>query len=573
MAVGMDTADFRKGKIMSKLVIKFTSGADVGKELIFDITEVLTLSVGRDSSCDIVVQDGEATVSRKHADIKVMQGGSVYIADANSKHGLLVNNKKITGESPLNQDDLVRFGVGGPVISITFDPPRAKATREINLGELQKETREYVVAAPTREMATLASDVIPSGSPSPSNSSAKQGIGKETLEREVFIATDKVRKESGKKMTNALMLGAAAVVLIGGISYFYYEKQQVQRTDEVRRDMKNELDRLGGQIVTANQDIGVTIKNEWGPSVVQIETSWRVVDEKGSPLYHALIDNKKLYRRTKDGGISLVLTSSENAHPVIGTSTGSGFVVTAAGHIMTNQHVAAGWTAAFGGSAGVLQGQDGNIESVDFQPNRELFIDRNLLTGKGLAGSAIGQNLAMFVVFPNSNIRVPATLGVMSPEHDVAVIKIDAPGNLKPLEFGGSANFVAGSKVYHLGYPGLSQNNIQVQQTKDSASARQVTTSQDVSISEGTVSKVVPRVASTATASHWLSDTGDYIEIDISSGQGSSGAPLFDKNGKVVGIVTSRMINNNQTANRFTLAVPSSYGIRLLNPTSPSVNK
>lgn len=80
--------------------------------------------IGRDPSCDIAFDANSATVSRKHAEVK-LDGGGYVIADNNSFNGTLVNEQRISSPVPLYHDDEIRFGVGGPVLR--FDSPSRKA--------------------------------------------------------------------------------------------------------------------------------------------------------------------------------------------------------------------------------------------------------------------------------------------------------------------------------------------------------------------------------------------------------------------------------------------------------------
>jgi pSer/pThr/pTyr-binding forkhead associated (FHA) protein/S1-C subfamily serine protease len=67
-----------------------------------------TLSIGRSSSNNIVVAD--PTVSSQHASLSISSGGEVKIKDLNSKNGTFVNGIRITRETLLTPNDVVKTG-------------------------------------------------------------------------------------------------------------------------------------------------------------------------------------------------------------------------------------------------------------------------------------------------------------------------------------------------------------------------------------------------------------------------------------------------------------------------------
>lgn len=63
--------------------------------------------VGRSSSCQLSLDD--ALVSRRHALLTVVNG-TALIEDLGSRNGVSVNGKKITGQEPLSDADLITIG-------------------------------------------------------------------------------------------------------------------------------------------------------------------------------------------------------------------------------------------------------------------------------------------------------------------------------------------------------------------------------------------------------------------------------------------------------------------------------
>jgi len=65
------------------------------------------ITIGRDHDNDIVINDGKA--SRHHTQI-IHEAGGFRIVDLNSSNGTFVNDRKISGETVLQNNDIVRIG-------------------------------------------------------------------------------------------------------------------------------------------------------------------------------------------------------------------------------------------------------------------------------------------------------------------------------------------------------------------------------------------------------------------------------------------------------------------------------
>ena len=64
--------------------------------------------VGRDSSCDIAVND--AKVSRQHMQIMMNDDGHISVIDLNSTNGSYINGRRIYGESKVTPKDILKVG-------------------------------------------------------------------------------------------------------------------------------------------------------------------------------------------------------------------------------------------------------------------------------------------------------------------------------------------------------------------------------------------------------------------------------------------------------------------------------
>lgn len=95
------------------LVIK--RGANAGSQHALDKA---IISVGRHPDSDIVLDDG--TVSRRHAEVRVLENNDVQIVDVGSLNGTYVNRKPVDSATLSNGDEVqlgkfrLVFLTGGP---------------------------------------------------------------------------------------------------------------------------------------------------------------------------------------------------------------------------------------------------------------------------------------------------------------------------------------------------------------------------------------------------------------------------------------------------------------------------
>lgn len=147
------------------------------------------------------------------------------------------------------------------------------------------------------------------------------------------------------------------------------------------------------------------------------------------------------------------------AYITTGSGTGSGFVISDDGYIVTNAHV--------------VEGANGQIKA-------------KVGDGKTLDAKLVGQDAST----------------------DLALLKVDA-SNLKPLALGDSSTVQVGDAAYAIGNPfGL-----------------------DRTLTTGVVSALQREISSPNGFS-----IDDVIQTDAAINPGNSGGPLFDAQGKVIGV-------------------------------------
>ncbi|MEZ5976856.1 MAG: trypsin-like peptidase domain-containing protein [Planctomycetota bacterium] len=174
-----------------------------------------------------------------------------------------------------------------------------------------------------------------------------------------------------------------------------------------------------------------------------------------------------LFRRASASAVAVAVTTETSTfyggHHAVQSGTGSGFVWNDDGVIVTNHHVVKGATRCL-------------VKLADSEPYL-------------------------------------ATLIGSSPEHDLAVLKIDAPrSRLRPIPIGSSGDLEVGQKVFAIGSPfGLEQSLT----TGIISALGRIVQSEDGEVISG------------------------VIQTDAAINPGNSGGPLLDSAGRLIGVNTA----------------------------------
>jgi len=593
----MATATYTSPTV-TKIVLRHVSGSRVNQIEEFPLAHLNELEIGRDAACRVRYDpDRDDLVGRHHAKISI-EGGEhpvFTLKDLGSRNGTYVNRQRIAAPVRLYPGDVVQLGPGGPEFIFDVEPRPPEAPRPTRIaGESlapapPKATRMADVQPPAAmPSVALASPATPPGglvgAPPPATwqppvavtpVAAGGGIGKATVERLIGQA------KSDNRLTIVLVSSLVLLVVAGLVSYLgylgYKQQQQVntkivaaeQETQRAKKDAEVARSEVERQKSDAPLDPSA-IAAANSASVVYLEVGWKLIfTPTGQQVYHRYQNGLALFVRLEDGTVEPWLTTdSRDNRPIGGEHTGTGFVVSEDGFLLTNRHVAASWKSRYefpDATGMVFDVGSGNCTFLATLPEW-VPSETKQAGGKFLQGGFEGRNDYLYVTFANKTQRILGQLSVASDRHDVALVKIGVPGRIKPVElFDGYDSIKPGDNVTVLGYPGLTPKRYGVIASKDVFNREaQTRVVPNVTVSSGVISSLLRDDTSTTVAGRdrVVSVMGDSYQLSINStGPGNSGGPVFDNRGRVIAVF-------NAGAERVTYAVPIRYALELMNPGS-----
>ncbi|MCX6629834.1 MAG: trypsin-like peptidase domain-containing protein [Candidatus Solibacter sp.] len=571
-----------------KVILRFRNASKAGTAAEFPVKLFRSVSIGRDPSCEVIYDsDRDDLVSRLHSKITIEAGNppSFVISDFGSRNGTFVNHQRIGSDTKLSAGDVIQLGPGGPEFEFDLDP-RPVVARPTRLAD--------VAPVQPMPMATRQAGVVTPVFPP----SEKVTLGKATVER--MIVDSRRQTSRTWMMAGAGVLGVLA--LVGGLLSFSGVREKLGLVSKPSRLTPAEVAKAANEAVVFFEVGWKLVDMETGrpqpqqPPQAPEQPGGPSESQEAPPQPAAGGEQPQQFREIIPGGPSrlpvfisidntleplLVTDGGDGRNQAIGgRHSGSGFVVSSDGFILTNRHVAASWLALyeFDSPAGLVVQTDekgnrkltpiGARQFPRWVPAKGRFVARGSLdlnspiVGQVYSGKALeGRNDYLDITFPRNRERVQGKLVRVSDQADVAMVKIDMPRALRKLELFDNYNTIAqGDDIEVLGYPGVSPTVMGAVQSREALTpSTEVRVIPDPTLSVGNIGRVIRGKAGLTEAIY--STFGDVYQLTVNStGRGNSGGPVMDSNGRVVGLFTY----SAHLDALITFAVPIRYGIELM---------
>ncbi len=580
---------------MERVILRHLKGSKAGTADEFALADISELTLGRDPIAQVQFDsDKDDLVGRQHA--RILRDPENHhrftLTDLSSRNGTFLNKARITGSVPLTPGDMIQLGAGGPEIRFEIDPLPAMYVKETRLAGL-------AVPPAAESPATRVVDATGSAAAAASEApGAKAAIGKATVERMISDTRTQGRR------TTAVAVAVVALLALGGATWLRFRSaddaataRQLASDAAARADSIGQAGERARQLGTMLTPAEVAERNS--AAVVQVDFSWNLVyAPTGAQVYHLYVPNQRqagggtapiingagdmipAFVLLGDGAVEPALTIDQNnGAPIAVTGSGSGFVVTDEGFILTNRHVAANWRAPYHfdpNAIGVVV-SNGQI-TLDDQgqpllvrpPNRWIPSETRQTGPKNEFDVFRGRLEYMMVRFRKNTTPFEAQTQRVSDQHDVALIKVSAPASLPTVELFDSYDLTrVGDQVTVMGYPGVSENVVAVLRSRDMFNREaQQRVVPDPTVSVGNIGKILRAADGPVSASQLeFAPSGDTYQLTINStGGGNSGGPMFDASGRVIGIFFAGKTLDAQIS----FSVPIRYGMELMSITPNS---
>ena len=564
---------------MQRIVIRHLSGSKANQVEEFPLNHFSEIILGRDPSATVKYDpDRDDLVGRQHAKIAAdpTDPTQFTVTDMNSRNGTYVNKQRITSAAKIAPGDQIQLGPGGPEFQFDLEPRPAtsvKATRSAALDSLAPTIQGTSGSVPsTRQVdlgmpATRSVNVGASGA----STSPTGTVGKATVERMISQNIAVTKRTEGRKY---MMIGGGALlvlaIIFGVVAVYLFSRTGSPPSNPL----------LSANLNPA--DISKAYKN----TVVRIDVVWRLTSPDGGLVYHRYDcggGRTACYLEVplSDGSVviepELVYDKQYfvTSNAIGSRFTASGFLVTNDGFILTNKHVAFAWESPYNfpkeAQTGVLKQRDGTTRSINTREEGVTWIPAltkqpiysYVTEKKGAKPKPIpqrmfdGKNERLDVFFPGAAEKNVAQALKPSESQDVAMIRVNLPGNLPKTEPVTSTESIKqGDTATILGYPVNTPATYGYRE--DAIANRQTQQVFDPNVNAGNVGRLLQ--GASAKKRGIYSEIGDVYELAMNSADpGYDGAPVFDQRGKVIGIVRIEGRLDHPVA----VAVPIQYGMAL----------
>lgn len=510
-----------------RMMLYHLSGSLRGKTQHLDAEGV---SFGTSEGCGVRFDATlDAAVSPHHADLAIEHGVPI-VRDRTGQRRLFVNGLR-QAEAALRDGDLIQLGESGPEVRFRLPSDRASTTK--SLKTIVADSRDIVVRTPHPHYLSafylirhVVRDILLHASPAVKVAAAIALAGPLLLI--AWLGVEVYRQHEAVGRSERVMAELMRQLETGRLTKIQLEDRvererqaaselQRQRDEQIaalttklhaqermresQRDMQSVREQLSA--IRQSQSFAEDIVRRFGGSVGLLQGGYGFKEKSsGRPLRYQGLDQLGNPYLDKDG--NALVTLEGIAPPVLIYFAGTAFLIDRAGTVVTNRHLVRMWESFAPAQQAIAAG---------FEP--EMIVLR--------------------LFFPGEDTPYLLTEITLSDRADVAILRTDRiPKSTTPVMLAADDPVHVGEPVMMLSYPG----------SVDTLLARAIP-----SISQGILTKaggdpvrLVDAVAHEqlirplATQGHISDVSRDLITYEAASASGSSGAPIFNRAGAVIGI-------------------------------------
>jgi S1-C subfamily serine protease len=355
-----------------KAQFKFLSGARAGQVETFGKTYI---GLGRHPLSDVRFDaERDLDVSSRHAAV-VHKGDAFVLQDLGSRNGTFVNGKRITGDTPIQNGDVIGFGANGPALEFH---------------SIEGASNDQLATTAAEGMAVRASSprqVIPASAPRSSTA--------------VRIAVEVARQTAQLRRTTKVLIG----FLLLTIGLFAWLQWQTARRSRELLQLQARADSLMGEArqlstqfqsqlkgvrdaLAESQAETARLRNELegagsdASSVARLRTQLADAERRQRALVGAVggVDYRAISHKNQEA-VAMVLVEFSETERFSGTA----FAIDSNGTMVTNKHVLVGEDGTrtpkrigviFSGSTQMFQG-----EMVGVSPTADIGVLRVRIKG------------------------------------------------------------------------------------------------------------------------------------------------------------------------------------------------
>jgi len=449
-----------------KAQFKFLSGARAGQVEAFGKTYI---GLGRHPLSDVRFDaERDLDVSSRHAAI-VHKGDSFVLQDLGSRNGTFVNGKRITGDTPIKDGDVIGFGANGPALEF-------HSIQGTSSGALETTAAEGMAVRASSPRQVVPASTAPSAAPRSSTA--------------VRIAVE-VRRQTAQLRRTTKVLFVFLLLTAGAFGWLQWQAARSGReaqavSTQFQSQLKVVRDALAeSQAETARLRRELEGSGGDASSVARLRTQLNDAERRQRALVGAVggVDYRAISHRNQDA-VAMVLVEFSETERFSGTA----FAIDSQGTMVTNKHV--------------LVGEDGTRT-----PRR------------------IG------VIFSGSTQMFQGEMVGVSPTADIGVLRVRIKGGTPRVS--GLARtrqgIERGDPIAIIGYPLGFDLPMEAHGQFPIA---------EPTLTVGTVSKALTAV----------------VQVDGFGAPGSSGSPIFDREGKVIAVLYG---GQTESQGKIIFAVPA----------------